>query len=235
MDVLRLLHDHGADLHSPTGPHGYGPIHEASAHGHTEVVKYMMQIGAPATARSLLRGFPFDTPFTLAVRQDRLDAFNLLLPLSKSEEVQHAAGAAARHASANVLDILLKNGLNGNVEHGRRVPPLLREAAHGQTPNSGDRAVRILLDHGADLHASHASKEDGATICPRLIDEGLDPNQAAGTGRFRTPLAIALMNNHVGFAKMLLHRGAKLEKYRSLGRGYPGPTLVQVQPELQTL
>jgi len=185
----------------------------------------------------------------------RLIAEDPALASARSETGESAVLVAIYGASSAIADLLIQSGANldactaaaaGNVEAlERRIAqdpkavgafagdgwtPLHLAAFFGHT-----RAVRLLLDRGADPHAVsrnptantplHAAAVRGhRDVVAALIAGGADVNRAAGGGW--SPLHLAAGSGHVGVAELLIASGATLE-----GREAQGKTPLEIAEE----
>lgn len=115
------------------------------------------------------------------------------------------------HAAASSGDMrtlrqwLAIKGVNADAATESGSTSLHEAARHGHA-----NAVRLLLDHGADVlavdaaqrTALHAVGAGGHGLCVKaLLDAGADPESKDGNGA--TPLSLAEANRHVGTARMM--------------------------------
>jgi len=119
------------------------------------------------------------------------------------------------------LASLLEASANPNAQSSPGRPVLFLAAIGGK-----EDAVRLLIDHGADVHAEtvdgailiKAAFEGHRQIVEMLLDAGADVNS---TGRAWTPddtaLYAAVFNGHRDIVELLIERGADVNQSDSIG------------------
>ncbi len=135
----------GADPNEPNEG-GYTPLHLAAAMGHAAAVRLLLEAGSDIRAEAG-NGW---TPFVLAAAAGHVEAAEVLLAAgadinSVDEDGCSALYWAVYNGCAEGVDFLLDRGARRPETH----EPLLHRAARdGYT-----EAVRVLLEHGADVNA----------------------------------------------------------------------------------
>lgn len=173
--LIRMRHPQGASLVSWAAymgnPAAIGAIREIPARldayeaiilGDEETLEQALAGGWDPNALSP-DGF---TPLGLAAFFDNVEAFELLLPLTRdvsqpAENPQKVAALHAATAKRNIamVDKLLRAGADPNQVQADRFTPLHAAAMHGDTAIAG-----MLLLAGADITRRNAKGEDAATL-----------------------------------------------------------------------
>ena len=125
-------------------------------------------------------------------------------------EERTALHFAARSNTPEVMEVFLDLGANVNIQNSDGLTPLHSAAFRGRD------MVSLLLDRGADIHASGesvatpfhwASGHNSAEVVALLLDHGADINGQGGPAK-ETPLHFAAENNEAAVVELLLDRGA---------------------------
>jgi ankyrin repeat protein len=207
--VARLLHQHGAVLHTSYG--GRTLLHAASKDGMTDVAQWLLNIGADANARQEDRR----TPLHLAAANGHLEVVRTLL--DHSVDVNAAASwdnltpmhEASSSGHVDIMRLLIQNGADASTDlRGLLHSASLLKARSAET-------VQLFLNLGVDVNAqdgSHASplhlasSAGNAETVQLLIRHGVDVNSRDGSDK--TPLHLALSKGHDKTVQMLTELGA---------------------------
>lgn len=198
------------------------PFSWAAENGHTEMVKWMLVLGANADAPDTGN----QTPLSWASKRGHYEVVRLLLqegadPDSKSESGRTPLSKAAANGHAFVVQLLVdeeKVDVNSRDEDGKT--PLLRAIQNGHAD-----VVRLLCTMGADVNIPdntgqtpliRASRWVGDDGCVRpLLDYGADPKVGDSNGV--TALASALYFGNLEIAKILIEAGVDPDARDSFG------------------
>ena len=202
LEAAKLLIDNGGDVRR-VYPSGRTPLHIAANNGNTAMVGLLIDRGADADALDLVGLSPLDlaiaknqaaiaallieagaTPRarTLhnALRLNHVEMVRLLLSHT-TEPIAPLFKEALNQHHPEIVEVLLQAGANINARDEAGFTPLHDAALAG---NAG--AVRLLLEHGADINA--ADKDSGATalymaatmgreeVVTLLLEKGADPH-----------------------------------------------------------
>ncbi|KAL8835098.1 MAG: hypothetical protein Q9170_003454 [Blastenia crenularia] len=126
----------------------------------------------------------------------------------------------------HVVRVLLKSGVDANVQGGAYCTALIAAASQGYLS-----IIRILLDHGADVDAKGswtfftalqaASYFGHESIAEVLLDKGAKPNRRRLNEDISdTALGLACEAGHKSIAEMLIDRGSDVNLLAG-GYGYP--------------
>lgn len=221
------IENSGGDVFSERGC-GYTPLHLASAFGHADVVRTLVESSASVDVQG---GDYDDTPLHLAASGGRVGAMAALLEAGAGIDVGNMIGNTALHVAANIssTEFLLRAGANPNMvaesPYGSCTPlgsycTLIHrlETAEERVENAAAQ-VKALLRHGADprVQANHnypgdkspllscAAKNGVPGIVSALLGAGLDPNERDHEGW--PPLHDAARGDHVEVVRLLLQAG----------------------------
>jgi ankyrin repeat protein len=204
--IVRLLIDHGAQLNYSTS-RGLVPLHRASSFGHTSCVQALVTKGAPIS----------DTDHSghqslyLALEKKHFETASALMELGAEllPVVHLLVEDEYKVLRDSVIDRL---GLAGTLG-----PVLLREAINKDLTE----LACSLLEKGVDpelpyLHQSLpvAISKSNVALASKLLQKGSNPNRPtpAPTSDDR-PITMAIRENNVNMAKVLLENGALLNDY----------------------
>lgn len=185
--LSKALLANGALLDSRARDNGSTPLERAAYNGHTELVQFLLGIGANVK----LSRPDKTTPLYVACQNGHSEIVKLLLSYKAEPDIFPIDTGctplfmAAQHGHVEIVRALLENGAQVN---------FLRDADHTSplfiASQSGFKdIVELLLKHGADPN-----------IVP--IDSGC------------TPLFMASQNSHNGIMKLLIEHGADVNKCR---------------------
>lgn len=235
--VAELLVGKGAPVNGKPDQHGRNipPFYSAANKGHAEVVAYLLEQGADATAKNRYDA----TALRAAVENGHEEVVRVLFEKGIREDAQEKMAqsngvqptlleAAARKGHRAVGELLLANG--ADVNEGRAKPLLLAAG------NGDHDMLELLLSRGADvnvkesggrtaLHAAATGKPPGVVFkfinekvskdpklayadCVRLLLEKGADARVAMERSLLTPLHRAAAGNFKEAAELLLAAGA---------------------------
>ena len=255
---VKLLLDFGADYTVP-GHAGNNPTHWAALHGHDEVLDTILKKAKedwkdePSRLNDFLNRKNKNesrNPLLWTVEYNKVSTFKLLLETYHSDySVSNHHLVSSLHAAsflgwAGIISALLEyaskdadhqkfhSALNARNDQGKT--PLM-DATHAAHPN----IVRMLLDHGADIHIRdnedfnvlhYAAFRHRHNCLKMVLDRGVgardvDGGSTATRERYAawtnqrssknraSPLRDATMQGHVNIVKILFEYGADFEIY----------------------
>ena len=185
------------------------PLLCASANGHKEVIKMLLDRGADVNATHHFGA----TALHWATIKDHQEVVEMLLERGADPDLADEDGytpllVATDNTDKDMVKLLLDGG--ADPDRGGVFTPLCYAAEGGESD-----IVQMLLDAGADPNLSrwsayspfHIASEKGHTDVVRLfLEEGADPNLTNSSGE--TPLHCAASKGHEGIVEMLLDAGA---------------------------
>ncbi|RFU75207.1 ankyrin repeat domain-containing 52 [Trichoderma arundinaceum] len=218
--ISRALIEAGANVRV-AGYDGATPLHLAANEGHLNLVRLLLESGADSDAidKNLA------TALHNASREGHVDTAKLLLEHGASYLIQNYRGNTPLHLAAGsgnlgVMQLLISEEPNQmNLTDISSQTPLHTAAINGQA-----EASRLLLDHGADIHATD---EDGCTplisasffgftkVVRVLLDRGSDVNMPDSLGR--VALTFTARNGYTEIAELLLENGADVTLVENSG------------------
>jgi ankyrin repeat protein len=235
-DVVRYLVKHGANV-SPVHEHEGAAIHIAAGErGDLSLVQLLVSHGSKVNA--------FDNegqlPIHLAAREARVDIVKWLIlhgsPVNKPSAISTAGGCNCSssggetvygaetplhvaNGNTEIVKLLLENGASANVKNYKRHTPLMYSLGNPES-------VKLLLEHGANPKtatrdgqtALHWACESSANVdsIKFLLDYKADPNAVDNHGD--SPLHLACDKGKLEVSKLLLSRGAVIDKRDASGR-----------------
>jgi len=193
VEGAQLLINFGAKVNCATGD-GDTPIHYAAQIGKTKMVKFLIQNGA------------------------RADYANHegMLPIHRSINANHVECTAVLAATVNK-----DTQTTIPVDELSALDPLIQAVYEEKVD-----MVRVLLNNKADIskldaqHMTclhHVAKNGDMKIAELLIENGAKDILEEEDYQGKTPLLVALDNNHFELAKVLLRVGANINKNDDLG------------------
>jgi ankyrin repeat protein len=164
-EVAQLLLDHGADVHA-RDKSGNTPLHLAATCGHLEVVRKLLKLNAEVNSRD----DEGSTPLLLASEYGHAGFLRLLLDHNADVHVRDRDGNTPLHRAAfrcqlEVARILLTRDVEVDAQNARGSTPLHLTA--GIRALARKDTVKLLLDHGADVHARNINGQTASEACLR--------------------------------------------------------------------
>lgn len=161
------------------------------------------------------------------------------LSLSSQDELDEQVVQAIGQGDVAALAAALDEGADPNAESSPGRPALYLASRRGNTD-----AVRLLIDHGADVHAEtlgggilvSATLEGHREVVEILLDSGTDIN-ATGTANFPDSAALhaAAEQGYRDIAELLIERGAEINQTNSIGETPLHPAVGWNRPEIVSL
>ena len=212
-ECVRLLIEHGADIHRHVFGHKNTALGWAAIWGHTEIVRLLLEAGADAGAQNSFG----ETPLHCAAEKGHVDIIRLLLDRDADIHAVDEQGNTPLHAAAargreDALRVLLDHGAHINAVNRSGVSALQQAARHGHSD-----AVRLLLEAGADVLALSndgdtalhwAVQRADADMVQLLLDAGADIH-ARGGGH--SPLELAAKKGDTDLVGRLLDHGPAMQ------------------------
>ncbi|KAI9796740.1 MAG: Ankyrin repeat domain-containing protein 44 [Piccolia ochrophora] len=214
-EIARLLIERGADLEA-IAPKGNTVLQSAAMRGHLDLVQLMVEKGASVDPRHLDGD---NTALHFALLQGHADIARFLVNKGAATHLKNDRGYTALHLSSRdgwhdlVEQILTKDDaadIDARTDGG--VPALHFAALEDHTS-----ILELLLSAGAD---PAATDNEGFTALHCAASEGHDPSVRtlvshvpapaidARTGHGNTPLHLAIADDHLSTATLLLTAGA---------------------------
>ena len=146
LDAVAILLAHGAHLNDPDIQTGATPLNEAAFQGHTQIVRYLLQLH-PDVDLPDRKGY---TPLDNAARMGKEDAALLLLEAEpKGSNISKTMDTAVTKDESHLVEALIRKGADPD--------RVLEDAAL----NGSVAVVTVLLDHGAQM--SRVNADSGTT------------------------------------------------------------------------
>ncbi|KAJ5590795.1 hypothetical protein N7450_004767 [Penicillium hetheringtonii] len=140
--------DEYEEYETPLDDHGY-PVALAAKRGHYEIVKLLLEAGAPSDEPTDRK----NTPLSLAAEEGHLDIVKMLVRAGCNVNAEYVPPVcyAARDGRVEVVQYLLDNGADPNtIAPSRRITALELAAWSGHS-----EVIKVLLNHGADPYFNH--------------------------------------------------------------------------------
>jgi ankyrin repeat protein len=233
LPVVKLMVKHGVN------PKKGNLVAIAAAAGHQQVVKYLMDRGAPVVC-------PIFSPYHKAIEHNHLNILRYLLkrrPLTPRElKDMDLLKRAARYGRPEAVSFLLGRNMTQGItraieaanpktlkqllDQGTVPAKKLKDALKLAVQCNSLKSVRMLLDYGVSVDSNQglpllvAAEYGYVGIAKFLLDRGADIEArgpvrtgvcAVINGARVTPLQVAVKKGHVKVAKLLLERGAETE------------------------
>ncbi|PNP79771.1 hypothetical protein FNYG_06864 [Fusarium nygamai] len=225
-DTVKLLLEKGADPNmgisdSHSGDDQWTPLHAATDDGFMKCIQLLLDNGANPNIPG-----PSGPPLHWAVTHGRIDVLDMLLKAGadpQSEVLKKpllvtSVGSELKEASLGMLKRLLELKLDVNCKDGEGSTPLitlirLYENKPADEYIQRDKALRMLIDHGADVSLpdngmwtplQYAVMVKHENAVQMLLGTGADPNLTFQENR--APLCSAL--HYPNLVRLLLEKGA---------------------------
>ncbi|KAI6777896.1 uncharacterized protein J7T54_001553 [Emericellopsis cladophorae] len=188
------------------------PLLLAASHGHENAVRLLLTHGAKVN----LENGDGKTPLLAAVEYGHLGVARLLLEIGGANPNlanfrfgRTPLALAAERGDLELTKLLVSRGAKINLQTFRSTTPLLEAAARGHV-----EVVRFLLDKGADADpAGHMEAVRNLLLNPKRSTKlARLLLQDCYHGRGSTPLGKAAEGLHLEVVRLLLEKGAKLDR-----------------------
>ncbi|KAJ7049829.1 ankyrin repeat-containing domain protein [Mycena amicta] len=246
LEVTRMLLEYGADVnkqvvsysmsHSrdsnallrPRGEHlsinigDYSnALQAASAGGHLDVVRLLLEYGADVNAQGRLNR----NALQAASEGGHLNIVRLLLEHGADVNAQgglygNSLQAASESAGGHLVRLLLEHGADVNAQGG-----FYGNALQAASDGGHLDIVRLLLEHGADVNAQGglcgsslqaASASGHLDVVRLLLEHGANINMQGG--HYGNALQAALAGGHLDVVRLLLEHGTDVNAQGGLDR-----------------
>jgi ankyrin repeat protein len=215
-EIVRLLIEAGAAL---DGTDQFTPLRIASALGHIEVVKVLLD--KRASIDLIDNGY---TPLHAAILRGHYSIVELLLQKGANPNISNNNGDSPLHTAVNdvhhkIVEFLLEKGANINASNKDEERPLHHASHRGHID-----IIRTLVERGAHLDVQDsdgdtpihlASLSNHHDTVRFLLERAAKPNLGNKGGH--TPLHGAAEEGSIELVKMLVERGAHLDVQNSDG------------------
>ena len=210
--LLQSLVENGAEISKRGGKFEY-PLGAAVYHGHSDVVRYLLQQGADPNFLSR----DFGNVLQISALGGSVDVVKQLIDAGADVNVQGgsyntAVIAAASRDNFEVVALLLNSGADLKVGSSSHGSSLYQAAAAGNTT-----MVIALLAAGADLNGIgdsegtplYAAAESGSlSLVQLLLRRGADVNKGTSSALYGYPVMIAAKKGHSQVVRALIRGGA---------------------------
>ena len=216
IEIVRMLIDHGADIHYTCGFYGITPIFMAAYDLIYEKIKLLIEKGANVNACTVNT---LETPLFFAIRakvyskegRERLKrVVELLIEngadiKAMSREKETLLHKATEKGYQNIIKFFVSKGLDINQKDAQGKNPLYNAVIKGELS-----VIEFLLDHGADVNAQtmtgetplyKAASRNKIEIVKILLQNGAD--KLLKTHMKKTPLDIAKERNYIKVIELL--------------------------------
>ena len=197
----------------------WSPLMRASAEGHTDIVKLLLQRGAQVDLQNNVG----QTALMWASDRGHMDIAKLLVDHGAEVGRDHVLVAACKSGDDSLVLSLINSGVNVNCLvdfFNGEWSPLMRASAEGHT-----EIVKVLLERGAQvdlqnnvgLTALMMASDSGCTeIVKVLLERGAQVDLPDNVGW--TALMMASDSGCTDIVKLLLERGAQVDLQNNDGR-----------------
>ncbi|KAK0417986.1 hypothetical protein QR680_013313 [Steinernema hermaphroditum] len=230
-DAAKLLLVRGANVDSINAG-GYSPMHMCAERGNYRLIKLLLDYSARVCyVTETEEQYPIrdsvDEPLRMAIRRGHFGCARLLLENGADPNARYFDGPEICHVpptETQFLSLMLNFGANPNVHDRDGLTPLMKAC---RAKEQGFKALRILLDHGADINALAKPKQDLKTalhyavlsgsldlVC-FLIENGANVNMSRDYDK-ASPLDLAVLTDNPHMVATLLEAGADVDTVHSL-------------------
>ncbi|KAJ7291390.1 ankyrin repeat-containing domain protein [Mycena rebaudengoi] len=210
--VVRLLINHGANLHAAGGYYG-NALQTAAAMGHVSVAQELIANGINVN----IRGGWYSSALIAALERGHEEVAELLIQNGADVNAQgghygNTLQAASAKGSIAAVQLLLDKGADVNEQGGHYGNALQAASAKGSIA-----AVQLLLDKGADVNVqgghygtalNAAFAQGNITVMQLLLDNSADMNLLGRDGE--TALQAAVAKGKAEVVQLLLDNGADM-------------------------
>ena len=210
--VKVLVINHSQDVDSRAFKHEWTPLYLASAKGHVEVARWLIEHGASVTAQDKGGLTPLHGPSALS----RVEVVRLLIEHGADVTAKDNAGSTPLHVVSDlrrvdVARLLVEHGWDATAQDKRGRTPLHRASARFGRGVDITRASVDSIDPTAQdedgLTQMHRASVSGIVGLPRfLVEHGADMKAKDKDGS--TPLHQASASGNVDLACFLVEHGA---------------------------
>jgi ankyrin repeat protein len=234
VELAALLLKHGAKVDFAIGYRGT-PLTCAAENGHVELAALLLKHGAKVD----LAGKYSDTPLTSTAKKGHLELAALLLKHGAKVDLTRALSAtplaiAAENGHVELAELLLRHGANVNFGEHHYFSYRPDTALYKAAEKGHEKLVALLLKNGAKVNCDDetplcvAAERGHLNIVSALILQ--NKSDLAAQGFFahslqslhssyvdrtdfmqRTPLHLAIDNNHLAVATVLVASGARVD------------------------
>lgn len=216
---------HSPQLVNQCDESGLPPLYTAARHRNQQAIDFLLGHGAAVDI------------FACAYLGKVADAEALLKQTPELARATTPDGMTALHYAAraghhDVVDVLLRYHADVDARDNRNRTALI-EACHGGPwkPEPAEQIIQLLLDHNAQVDLFTAAATGRTDLIQAVLDQDgtvIDDLNDAG----ETALFYAAHNNHLGAVKLLVERGADVNRSDAVGTAALHRTSQQCSDEL---
>lgn len=237
LDRVIGLVENGSDVNEHGGPSEFTPLHIAiSLENSSDIFNFLLHHGANISAQSKWGA----TPLHLAIEWKRTEKLKKLLTAKANPNAKDTGGNTTLHyvvtygppsKQKNLAELLLKAGADATIKNNegklpvemaveswkssRELVQLLREkSAKVLSEKERKRIMALEPEHDRwwqEYGVEKAIENGKKDVLRRLLENGTNPNARSGPIG-KTLLAQAIEQGEEEMAKMLIERGAKVDK-----------------------
>jgi ankyrin repeat protein len=210
VEFVRVLVDHGADVHARDG-HKSTPLHIAAQTGHVGCAQILIEHGADVNAQEVRKW----TPLHFALGGGQVEFAQLLVWHGADVNAQNISKSTPLHVAlkgghVEFAQILVGHGADVNSQDNYNSTPLHLALQGGHV-----EFARVLVGHGASVNSQDnyestplhlASMSGHAEFAQVLIEHGADVNVLDRLGL--TPFELASIRDFRDIMQLLLAHGA---------------------------